>query len=314
MPKAKFKLIESFSGRFRAKTSIIKGESENAKHIKINFCDFWPNFDKENNYLTELLKTRYTLEITDKPDFLIYSVFGNEHKKINCVKIFYTGENARPNFEECDYAFSFDFINNPKHYRLPLYAWWISPNDLVKPNDFDARKIFLKKTKFCNFVYGNPDATKRIAFMQKLSKYKRVDSGGTLLNNIGTIITEKIKLSFIQDYKFTIAFENCEYPGYTTEKLVQPMLVNSLPIYCGNPLINRDFNTKSFLNYSDFKSEDELIERIIELDQNDELYIEHLNQPYYYNNQVNEFIDPSNIIRQFQLIFEKEINYKIQNF
>jgi hypothetical protein len=304
-----FQRIQNTVGLRRKKNPILLSDNKNAKQIKINFSDFWPGFDKEDNYLVELLKIHYALEISDKPDFLLYSVFGNEHKKFNCTKIFYTGENVRPNFEECNYAFSFDFIDNPKHYRLPLYAWWISPSDLVKPNNFDARKIVPEKTKFCNFIYGNPNAIKRIAFMQKLSKYKKIDSGGTLLNNIGTIITEKIKLSFIKDYKFTIAFENCEYPGYTTEKLVQPMLVNSLPIYCGNPLIDRDFNTKSFLNYSDFKSEDELIERIIELDQNEELYMEYLNQPYYYNNQVNEFIDPSNIIRQFQLIFERKINY-----
>jgi hypothetical protein len=301
-----FQIIQDTVSLLRKKNSIVPSDNKSAKHIKINFSDFWPGFNKGDNYFVELLRTQYSLEITDKPDFLIYSAFGSEHKKFNCTKIFYTGENLRPNFKECDYAFTFDFINNPKHYRLPLYAWWISPNDLIKPASFDAKKILPQKTKFCNFIYGNPNATKRIAFMQKLSKYKQVDCGGTLLNNIGRVITEMEKVSFIKDYKFTIAFENCEYPGYTTEKLVQPMLVYSMPVYCGNPSIDKDFNTKSFLNYTDFSSEDELIERIIEMDQNDELYTEYLNQPYYYNNQVNEFIDPSNIIRQFQLIFERK--------
>jgi alpha(1,3/1,4) fucosyltransferase len=301
-----FQIFQNNLNLVRKKSSVVASDIKSANHIKINFSDFWPGFDKEDNYFVELLRANYTLEITDKPDFLIYSVFGNEHKKFNCTKIFYTGENVRPNFEECDYAFSFDFIDNPRHYRLPLYAWWISPNDLVKPPGFDARKILSQKTRFCNFIYGNPNSKKRIAFMQKLSKYKQVDCGGTLLNNIGRVITEMEKVAFIKDYKFTIAFENCEYPGYTTEKLVQPMLAYSMPIYCGNPVIERDFNTKSFLNYTDFSTGNELIGRIIEMDQNDELYIEYMNQPYYYNNQVNEFIDPSNIIGQFQLIFERK--------
>jgi alpha(1,3/1,4) fucosyltransferase len=307
MPKTNFKLIESLSDRFRAKNFIIKSDNEAAKHIKINFSDFWPNFNKERNYLVELLKISYTLEITDKPDFLIYSVFGNEHKKFNCIKIFYTGENVRPNFAECNYSFSFDFINSPKSYRLPLYAWWAPANELIKQPDLDAKKILSEKTRFCNFIYGNPNATKRIAFMQKLSKYKQVDSAGTFMNNVGRIVTEMEKVDFIKDYKFTIAFENTEYPGYTTEKLVQPMLAYSLPIYCGNPLIGKDFNTKSFLNYSDFSSEEELIERIIEIDQNDELYMEYLQQPYYNNNEVNEFIDPENILRQFHNIFDQQV-------
>ena len=32
-------------------------------------------------------------------------------------------------------------------------------------------------------------------------------------------------------------------------------MVNSLPIYWGNPLIHREFNTKSFVNYHDFERE-----------------------------------------------------------
>lgn len=296
-------MFQIIQNAFRKKKSVVLSNNKTSKHVRINFCDFWPNFNKERNYLVELLKTRFTIEITDKPDFLIYSVFGNEHKKFNCVKIFFTGENVRPNFAECDYSFSFDFIDSPKSYRLPLYAWWAPANELVKPPNLDVEKILSGKTRFCNFIYGNPNATKRIAFMQKLSQYKQVDSAGTFMNNVGRIVTEMEKVDFIKDYKFTIAFENTEYPGYTTEKLVQPMLAYSLPIYCGNPLIDRDFNTKSFLNYSDFTSEEKLIERIIEIDQNDALYKHYLQQPYYHNNHVNEFVDPENILRQFENIF-----------
>jgi hypothetical protein len=296
-------IIQNAVSVFRKRKSVVLSDNKTQKHIRINFCDFWPNFNKERNYLVELLKTRFTIEITDKPDFLIYSVLGNEHKKFNCVKIFFTGENVRPNFTECDYSFSFDFIDSPKSYRLPLYAWWAPANELVKPPNLDVEKILSGKTRFCNFIYGNPNATKRIAFMQKLSQYKQVDSAGTFMNNVGRIVTEMEKVDFIKDYKFTIAFENTEYPGYTTEKLVQPMLAYSLPIYCGNPLIDRDFNTKIFLNYSDFTSEEKLIERIIEIDQNDALYKDYLQQPYYHNNHVNEFVDPENILRQFENIF-----------
>ncbi len=81
------------------------------------------------------------------------------------------------------------------------------------------------------------------------------------------------------------------------------MLVNSLPIYWGNPLVDRDFNTNSFLNYFDFKNENELIEKIIEIDQNDDLYIDYMQQPYFIDNRVNHFIDPKNILRQFDYIF-----------
>jgi len=128
-----------------------------------------------------------------------------------------------------------------------------------------------------------------------------------VLNNIGGPLKgyEDAKVQFIKDYKFTIAFENSEYPGYTTEKLIQPMLVHSIPIYWGNPVVHLDFNPKSFLNYYDFPDEEALIERIIELDQDDDLYRQYLLEPYYHNNQVNPLIEAEAILDQFEKIFKQ---------
>jgi len=77
------------------------------------------------------------------------------------------------------------------------------------------------------------------------------------------------KIEFLKRYKFNIAFENASLPGYTTEKIVEPMAARCLPIYWGNPLIEREFNPKSFLNYFDFRDDDALIEKIIEFDESD---------------------------------------------
>jgi hypothetical protein len=61
------------------------------------------------------------------------------------------------------------------------------------------------------------------------------------------------------------------------------MTVNSIPLYWGNPLIDREFNTKSFINFYDFKNQSEMIDFIIELDKNDDKYLEMLNQPWLEN-------------------------------
>ena len=89
---------------------------------------------------------------------------------------------------------------------------------------------------------------------EKLSKYKRVDSGGRHLNNIGGPVDDK--LEFQKDYKFSIAFENSAFPGYLTEKLPEAVIAQTLPIYWGDKLVHRDFNTARFLNYPDFGSDD----------------------------------------------------------
>lgn len=285
------------------------------KRIKLKFLNFWAGFNPCDNYFYNLLKTYYDLELTDEPDYLIHTLplilpplgpvrfYNRGYRKYNCIRIFYTSENRKLDFSECDYAFTFEFNDNPNHYRLPNYVRWVTPEQLIK-KDLDYEKILSEKTKFCNFVYSNWRARKRYRFFKKLSKYKKVDSGGKFKNNIGYYVQDKI--SFIKDYKFTIAFENISSIGYTTEKLVQPMVVHSLPIYWGNRLVYRDFNTKSFLNYHDFENENELIERIIEVDNNDELYIKYLKEPYFHNNEVNEYMNPQNVLRRFEYIFNND--------
>ena len=104
-------------------------------------------------------------------------------------------------------------------------------------------------------------------------------------------------------YKFNIAFENASLPGYTTEKIVEPMAARCLPIYWGNPLIDREFNPKSFLNYFDFRDEDALIERIIELDENDVLYRQYIAEPYFHHNTANEFFGLDRVLDHFEMIF-----------
>ena len=50
--------------------------------IKINFKDFWENFDPKNNFFTNILRKKYDVEISDKPDYLFYSVYFKTHTNI----------------------------------------------------------------------------------------------------------------------------------------------------------------------------------------------------------------------------------------
>src|SRR5437870_3898656 len=104
-----------------------------------------------------------------------------------------------------------------------------------------------------------------------------------------------------------IVFENASLPGYTTEKIVEAMAARCLPIYWGNPVIQREFNPKSFLNYFDFQDEEALIERIIELDESDSLYRQHLAEPYFHHNRPNEFFSLDRVLDHFEMIFSASI-------
>ena len=247
--------------------------------IKINFSDFWGGFDKTNNYFYNLLKEEFDVEISNNPDYLFFSVFGNQHQNYKCVKIFYTGENVAPPLDYCQYSFSFDYLDDTRNYRLPHYLLYDGYYELVNQKIIDES---LSKRKFCNFVVSNGNCQERNNFFNQLSKYKKVDSGGRFMNNLGFAITDKRK--FQSEYKFSISFENNAYrpqqPGYTTEKIMEPMTVNSIPLYWGNPNIDLEFNTKSFVNFYDFNSEKDMIDYIIELDKDDNKYLEMLKQPW----------------------------------
>lgn len=258
------------------------------KTIKVNFCCFWEDFDIKDNFILDALKKHYNVEFSENPDFLIYSIFGSDFKCYNnCVKIFYTEENISPIFNDCDYAIAHDDITFEDRYlRLPLNSNNLTP-EIQNRQDLSAD---LAKRKFCNFIYSNPNsgegATLRIDFCKKLMGYKKVDCPGKILNNMKSdIITrynknwEQGKIDFIKNYKFTIAFENSCSNGYTTEKLIQPFMANSIPIYWGNPKVTKDFNPKAFINCNDYNNLDEVIEKIKELDNNDGLYMEMLKQP-----------------------------------
>jgi alpha(1,3/1,4) fucosyltransferase len=275
--------------------------------LKINFTDFWKGFNKTSNYFWDLLSTRYELEISEEPELLIFSVYGNDFKKYKCLRIIYIAECYEPNLNICDLAFSFSYNPDVRNYRLPLYILYYDIKNLL--NKPPAEIIAASKTKFCCAVVSNNSFERRNSFFLELSKYKKVDSGGRYLNNIGGPVEDKIE--FIKDYKFVISFENQSAPGYLTEKIMEPMRVNSIPIYFGDPLASRDFNSKSFINIHDFETDKKAIEYIIEVDKNDDSYREYLKQPWLPNNEINPNYLPENVLKRMELLIEDRHNIKL---
>ena len=274
---------------------------------RIRFVDFWPGFDPHDNWFTRLLERRYRLEHVERPDFLIYSCFGGlrpQHLGYDCVRIFYTGENRAPDWLTCDWAFTFAYTDHPRHFRLPFWVLKADPARLVKTSQ-DVDAILARKTKFCAFVVTNPLGRARNRFFRQLSRYARVDSGGKVFNNLGGRVPDKIP--FLADYKFTIAFEHTAHPGYTTEKVAEPMLVDTIPIYWGDPLVGRDFDTSSFFAASDSPSFHDLIDRVIAVDRDPDLHRRMLERPWFVGNRIPPCADVQAILERFTTIFETPV-------
>ena len=242
----------------------------------------------------------------------------------NFVKILYSAENAMPNMDECDWALSTHFeeiVNHPNHIRLPMFIVFDYSSqgkiNLPYKRKINFNKIKKEKTRFCNFIYSQ-EINERNDFFKELSKYKHIDAPGRCMNNMPPISNENprasrisedwvdTKMDFLKPYKFTIAFENEVSDGWTTEKLVHPFLVNSIPIYIGNKKVRRDFNTKSFINYDDFDNMNEFIEHIIKVDNDDELYRKYLEQPMFNTKEQHYFASNKRIVNKLKEIIESK--------
>ena len=274
------------------------------KKIKIWYTDFYRGFDPYNNYLTNLLSQSFDLEIDSKdPEYLVFSCYGQDFLQYpDCVRIFYTGENLVPDFNLCDYAIGFHFFDfGDRYLRYPNFALMEDQlEELVRPKSFGPEDLD-HKAYFCNFIYSNSEADHiRDRFFHLLSRYKTVQSPGRHLKNSRELIGDRFKddwmyskLDFQRKCKFSIAFENSSSPGYTTEKIMHAFITGTIPIYWGNPEISRDFNPEAFINCHDFSSLDQVVEKIIQIDTDPELYLSILNQPPFRHNELPQHLRQS---------------------
>ena len=248
--------------------------------VKIKLSDFWvPDEEIMNKHLFRTLLNHFALELSNEPDVLFFSNSGLEHLQYDCLKIFYTGENVKPDYRYSDFSFSFE-PTSEKNFQYPVFAiqtFFPQFRDQQCTSEMYKLRSYPKK-KFCNFVYKNHMARERIQFCQKLMAYKAVDCPGVVLNNMPAIDVgisrdwQMTKLNFIKHHKFTIAFENESSLHYTTEKIYHALLAGSIPIYWGDPVVVEYFNPECFVNCHDYNNFEEVVAMVVEIDNNNELY------------------------------------------
>lgn len=279
------------------------------KTLRLTFIDFWSNFNPDDFILTKIIRKKYDVQIVDSnPDFVFCSCFNFKVLNYNCPRIFFTGECIFPDFNIYDYALGFNnFTYQDRYMRFPLWLFYEKSVELAKKKYLLAEKEILAKKKFCNFVVSNSEgAEERKTLFEALNSYKRVDSAGKYLNNMGVRCADK--LDFQKDYKFSCAFENYKYDGYITEKIMDAFAAGTIPIYFGTDCISKEFNPKSFINYNDFSSPKELVEYVKKIDSDDEAFLRIIHEPVFsencnaYNNFISD--DCNKVLDFFTNIFE----------
>lgn len=266
--------------------------------ISVKFVEFWASFDVRENPFVDALRQRHKVRVIDGeseevPDILFYSrnrvnggnsVFSRKRAKggthydyDNCIKVYFTGENDIPDFNECDYAMSFHPISfGPRHLRFPLYMLYEYGQALNPPSLSDGEAL---GRGFCSMVlrnYGDCDPM-RLKIIDAVEGYRPMAYGGRFRNNTGGCVDDKI--AFLRNYKFNLALENSMVPGYVTEKIVEALAAPTVPIYWGSDIAKSDFNPEAFINAADYDTTEALVERIRYLDEHDDAYLAMLRAP-----------------------------------
>lgn len=298
--------------------------------IRIAFARFWPGFDPEDfGRWFPFLADRYDLVVSGEPEVVFYSVFSlrfrrgydprraaalARYPKGNYVRVFLTGENVEPEMDGCEFAIGYStLVEHPAFLRLPLWvvenrAFGYGPERLVKAPDTDWERVADAKTGFCAFL-SSWSVGFRNAIAGRLARIGRVDSAGSVMNTMGgwRVPSEPNRLAgkaaFLKRYKFTLAVENTIWPGYQTEKLVDPMHADSVPIYVGDPQASATFDPASYIDLARFGSLTEMLEYVREIEADRTRYVAMLAAPWYRGNRLPAFARDETIAPFLDRIF-----------
>ena len=241
------------------------------------------------NWLKNKISDEFIIKLDQfNPDYLIYNCYNNDdinNNYTNSIKIAVYTENMMVDMNYADYVLGNFHINYlDKYFKYSIFLLKNFTN--INRNRKEAIKTF-KMKKFCAAVISNCKSFYRfrLKFIEKLSKYKKVDMGGKCKNNI--ISTIKNKIEFLNNYKFSIAMENSNGDGYISEKIVDSFLAGTIPIYYGDYMIEEFINPKSYILIKGDKDMDEKIEYIKKIDNDDNLYKYILGQKPIMLNKIN---------------------------
>ncbi len=285
-----------------APTSVINESEVNSKIYRMQFIGMWDQFQPTYNFFTllmqnYLIQSGSELKVVgcgseykgNDIQIRILGPFGcNDAIAAGIPTVFFTGENIDPLSEtDCErnninLQLGFNPNGGDEYMRVPLWMlyidWFNADNDrLVNPKVISLDKCTKnhvrpasERKQFCAFIVSNPNNPKRNEAFTKIGQIGHVVSAGRHLNNYGDSLFaglgggggELRKVSFLEDFRFNITYENGYGPGYVTEKLFHAKVAGAIPIYWGDSeWVAKDFNPLGFIDARGLTDE-ELLGRI----------------------------------------------------
>ncbi len=180
------------------------------------------------------------------------------------ITLFQTGENVRHDTVNTDYAISFDFTKDEKHFRFPYWMemvdWshegiignanprfgkLLSLHDMTKPLGSE----FLKRNMKAAFITSHLNEPRKTLW-NAITKIIEVEGFGPYFNHeIKNHHESRFnKIEVLSHFTFNLCPENGLYPGYYTEKIPEAFLSGCLPLTWVDSNVGVDFNPLAMIN------------------------------------------------------------------
>ena len=211
----------------------------------------------------------------ENTDIVLYTCHDNINLNNININICINGENR-----DCQKLTDIAVLSTKKYdYKYNIYFPQLFTSLWERKKDY---YIIKNNTRiyFCAYMYSY-DLQYRVDLYNFISKYKKIDALGKSCSNIeetdrfvynDQITYNDIAIEKYLKYKFVLALENTICDGYITEKIINPILANSIPIYAGPKDVFEIINKKRVIYVYDFNNYTELLDYIIKVDNDDNLY------------------------------------------
>ncbi len=145
----------------------------------------------------------------------------------------------------------------PNAIYCPYGTSWILPQDWKQHS----------KAKSCSLIASNKNMTIGHRLRHKVAaRFKNQ------IDLFGAYKPIQYKLEALGPYMFSIAIENCKCDGYFTEKLIDCFATHTVPIYWGDPSIEKIFDTTGMIIFNTLDDLDKILSTLTI-----DLYNEYLN-------------------------------------
>ena len=270
--------------------------------ISVFFNKFWPGFTEKTDimdctFFVQLLERTYNapIHVAQTPDnatILVESIFGNysylNYKKWRAT-ILYTGESdyaTTQNVDKYDCVLGFEDTHD-NFVKCPLFVIFLITNPRIMKEIENADRPVPDEIppNVASIIISNAyHGKERLEFYNTVKNEMPVFSGGKHNNNVGFVVPGSYNSNEMVDFyrrgKFAITMENNDKPYYVTEKLVNGLRSNVIPVYWGTSRVTEFFNPRRFIHLSQTPTKEEvagIIQRIKHMTEQE--YLEIIREP-----------------------------------